>query len=90
MKTSSLPPLRVSPELRAEAEAVLAPGESLSSFVHDAVVRSIEFRRAQQEFLERGLRSAASARDSGRYVSADTGLRVLGRQIEKARSRRRT
>ena len=48
MKTSTLPPLRVSPELRAAAEAVLAPGESLSSFVHDAVTRTIEFRRSQQ------------------------------------------
>jgi hypothetical protein len=31
MKSSTLPPLRMSPELRASAEAVLAPGESLSS-----------------------------------------------------------
>ena len=51
MKTSTLPPLRVSPDLRAEAEAVLAPGESLSSFVHDAVTRTIEFRRSQHEFV---------------------------------------
>jgi hypothetical protein len=36
MKTSALSPLRVSAELRADAEAVVAPGESLSSFVHDA------------------------------------------------------
>ena len=54
MKTSTLPPLRVSPELRADAEGVLAPGESLSSFVHDAVTRTIEYRKAQQESLERG------------------------------------
>ncbi len=89
MKSSSLPALRVSPELRAEAESVLAPGESLSSFVHDAVVRSIELRKSQQEFLERGLLSAASARESGRYVSADAALKALGRQVETARSRRR-
>ena len=44
MKSSTLPPLRVSPELRADAEAVLAPGESLSSFVHEAVTRTIEYR----------------------------------------------
>ena len=46
MKSSTLPPLRVSPELRADAEAVLVPGESLSSFVHDAVTRTIEYRKA--------------------------------------------
>ena len=70
MKTSTLPPLRVSPELRAAAESVLAPGESLSSFVHDAVTRTIEYRRAQQEFVERGLEIAAKARRAGRYVSS--------------------
>jgi len=36
MKTSTLPPLRVSPELRANAEAVLEPGESLSPCVTSA------------------------------------------------------
>jgi len=87
MKTSSLPPLRVSPELRAEAEAVLAPGESLSSFVHDAVTRTIEFRRSQQEFVERGLASAAKARRTGRYASSGVALRTLRRQLEHARSR---
>jgi len=45
-RSCALPPLRVSPELRADAEAVLAPGESLSSFVHDAVTRTIEYRKA--------------------------------------------
>jgi len=89
MKSSSLPALRVSPELRAEAESVLAPGESLSSFVHEAVVRSIELRKSQQEFLERGLLSAASAQESGRYVSSGAALKTLGQQIETARSRRR-
>ena len=86
MKTSTLPPLRVSPELRADAEAVLAPGESLSSFVHDAVTRTIEYRKVQQEFVERGLASAAKARRTGRYVSNDTALKTLRRQLAKGRS----
>ena len=41
MKTRTLPPLRVTRELRASAEAVLDEGETLSSFVLDAVTRSI-------------------------------------------------
>ena len=86
MKTSTLPPLRVSPELRADAEAVLAPGESLSSFVHDAVTRTIEYRKAQQEFVERGLASAAKAQRTGRYVSSDTALKTLRRQLAQGRS----
>jgi Arc/MetJ-type ribon-helix-helix transcriptional regulator len=86
MKSSTLPPLRVSPELRAEAEAVLAPGESLSSFVHDAVTRTIEYRKAQQEFVERGLANAAKARRTGRYVSSSAALRALRSQLAKGRS----
>lgn len=72
MKTGTLPPLRVSPELRADAEAVLAPGESLSSFVHDAVTRTIEYRKEQREFMERGLAIAATARRTGRHLSSDS------------------
>ena len=87
MKTSTLPPLRVSPSLRAEAEAVLAPGESLSSFVHDAVTRTIEFRKTQQAFIERGLASAAKARSTGRYVSAAVALRSLRQQVTQAGKR---
>jgi len=90
MKTSTLPPLRVSPELRAEAEAVLGPGETLSSFVHDAVARTIEFRKAQQAFIERGLASGAKARRSGRYVSSDVALKSLRRQLGQARTLKET
>ena len=86
MKTSTLPPLRVSPELRADAESVLAPGESLSSFVHDAVTRTIEYRKVQREFVERGLASAAKARRNGRYVSGGTALKALRRQLAQGRS----
>ena len=86
MKTSTLPPLRVSPELRADAEAVLAPGESLSSFVHDAVTRTIEYRKAQQEFVTRGLASAAKARRTGRYVSGDATLKTLRHQLAQGRA----
>ena len=86
MKSSTLPPLRVSPELRADAEAVLAPGESLSSFVHDAVTRTIEYRKAHQEFVERGLASAAKARRTGRYVSSSAALRTLRRQLRQDRT----
>lgn len=85
MKTTTLPPLRVTTELRASAEAVLEDGETLSSFVLDAVTRSIAQRRQQQAFIVRGLASRAKARDSGRYVSADAVVRRLRTRLEKAR-----
>jgi len=90
MKTSTLLPLRVSPQLRAEAVPVLAPGESLSSLVHEAVTRTIEFRRAQQEFVERGLASATKARRTGRYVSSDAARKTLKRRLEQGRPQART
>lgn len=86
MNSSTLPPLRSSPELRAEAEAVLAPGETLSSLVLDAVTRAIEDRKAQQEFVERGLASAANALRTGRYVSSSAALNTLRRQLVQGRA----
>jgi predicted transcriptional regulator len=88
MKTKTLPPLRVTPELRRDAESVLVEGETLSAFVLESVARNIEARRAQQAFIERGLASAARARKSGKYVSAEAVLRKLSRRLESARARR--
>jgi predicted transcriptional regulator len=85
MKTSSIPPLRVSPELRRQAEAVLQDGETLSSFVLDALTRSIEYRKARQAFMARGLASAARAQQTGRYVSADRVVEKLERRLGKAK-----
>jgi predicted transcriptional regulator len=87
MKTSSIPSLRVSPELRKRAEAVLEQGETLSSFVLDALTRSIEYRKARQEFIARGLASAAQAKKTGKYVSADRVIEKLARKLVKAKQR---
>jgi hypothetical protein len=87
MKTTSIPPLRVSAELRREAESVLEPGETLSSFALEALTRSIEYRKSRREFIERGLVSAAQARSSGKYISADAVLDKLARKLAKAKQR---
>ena len=84
-RTRTLPPLRVSEELRADAESVLAPGESLSAFVLEAVSRSIDFRRSQQDFVARGLASVERARESGTYVSAAKALSGLRRRLGQVR-----
>lgn len=85
MKTTTIPPLRVSPELRKQAEAVLEDGETLSGFVLEALNRNIEHRRARQEFISRGLISAARAKKSGKYVSADVVLKKLARKLAKVK-----
>jgi len=86
MKSAVLPPLRVDPETRKQAEAVLAPNESLSSFMTEAILRHIQHRHAQSEFLERGLASASAAKLSGEYLSASAVLQKLAEKLAKAKA----
>jgi len=71
MKSATIPPLRVTPDLRNEAESVLREGESLSSFVEDSLRRQIEHRKLQNEFIARGLAARESAQSSGQYASKE-------------------
>ena len=71
MKSATIPPLRVTPDLRNEAESVLREGESLSRFVADSLRRQIEHRRFQNEFIARGLAARESAQSSGEYASKE-------------------
>ena len=41
MKTTTIPSIRVEPDFRAEVEAVLAEGETLSQFVEASVRASV-------------------------------------------------
>ena len=64
MKSATIPPLRVTPDLRNEAESVLKEGESLSSFVEDSLRRQIQHRKLQSEFIARGLAARESAKST--------------------------
>jgi hypothetical protein len=87
MKSATIPSVRVEPDFRAELEAVLADGESLSEFVEASVRASVERRRVQAEFVARGLRSRDEARRAGDYVEADAVLDGLQRKLDSARVR---
>ena len=87
MKTAALPPVRVSPETRHQAESLLRVGESLTSFMSDALSQHIENRKAQDEFIARGLASANEARRTGEYVSAAAVLRKLQSRLQRVKSR---
>ena len=87
MKTAALPPVRVSPETRHQAESLLRVGELLTSFMSDALSQHIENRKAQDEFIARGLASANEARRTGEYVSAAAVLRKLQSRLQRAKSR---
>lgn len=86
MKTASIPSVRVEPELRAEVEAMLGEGETLSEFVETSIREKVERRRVHEEFIARGLRSRDQARLTGDYVDADVVVAKLQRKLDAARS----
>lgn len=89
MKTASMPSLRVDPELRQDAESVLHQGETLSSFMEQALRASIQSRKSRQEFIARGLASRDEARKTGEYFAAEEVLSEMDALLVKSDSRTR-
>jgi hypothetical protein len=75
--------------MRRRAESVLEAGETLSSFMLDALRKSIDQRTEQQAFLARGLASARRARRTKRYIAADDVVNDLEARLTRARKRKR-
>jgi hypothetical protein len=90
MKTASMPSLRVEPELRSAAEAVLREGESLSSFLEQSLRAQVACRQSQQAFVARGLAARDEARRTGTYHSATDVVKGLRRRLQKAESKGRS
>jgi hypothetical protein len=86
MKSATIPAVRVEPELRAEVEALLADGETLSEFVETSVRQTVSQRRNQAEFMARALRSLDNAKRTGVYVDADVVLNKLEQRLAAAKS----
>ena len=87
MKTATFPSLRVEPELREAAEAVLQEGETLSALIETAVREAVERRRTRAEFIARGLASRDEAQRTGIYFSAESVHAELRAMLAKARKR---
>ena len=85
MKTSTLPPLRVEPRVRREAERLLRAGETLSSFIVDAVEERILGRILGEEFIRRGLASGEKALRTRKYTPAASVVAGLRRRLDRAR-----
>ena len=85
MKTATIPSLRVDPQLRTAAEAVLDEGESLSSFVEQSIRDGVQRRQAQREFIARGLKSRITARRTQEYVPASKVLGRLEAMLQRAK-----
>lgn len=71
MKTALLPSIRVEAALRRQAERLLAPGQTLSSFLEELLREGIGARTSQAEFLDRSLAAEAEANATGTWVTAD-------------------
>jgi len=84
MKSASIPSLRVDPELRQAAEAVLREGESLSSFMEQSLRDQVTRRQLQHEFVARGLASRDEARQTGEYYEAESVHAELRGLLTKA------
>lgn len=84
MKSASMPSLRVDPELRQAAEAVLREGESLSSFMEQSLREQVTRRQLQHEFVARGLASRDQSRRTGEYFDAGTLHAELRGKLPKA------
>jgi predicted transcriptional regulator len=85
MKTSTLPAIRVKPELREAAERALRPNETLSKLMESSLESFISHRAAEDEFIARGLRAAQTARQENNYVSAKDVLTQLDQRIAAAK-----
>lgn len=81
MKTAVIPQVRVEPELRADLDAVLHPGETLTEFVEASVRRAIEFRRVQTDFAARCDASLAAYERSGVSRPAEAVLDKLEAKV---------
>lgn len=84
MKTASLPSVRVAPQLRKAAEAVLREGESLSSFMEQSLRDEVARRERQHDFIKRGLAARDEARRKDEYFDAETVHAELHRMLAKS------
>lgn len=90
MKSTQLPPVRVEAPIRAEIEAALREGESLSQFVKTAALEAARRRQAQAAFLARGRSSLAEAQRTGELYPVDALLDAMRERLaERVETTRR-
>lgn len=87
MKTATLPPLRVSLELKKKIEGVLEEGETLSSFILEAVTQKAQVRREQRAFLRKATARSRQAERTGNFVPAGKVFDRLDEVLDRARQK---
>jgi len=87
MRSAVIPQIRVEPELRAELEAVLQPGETLTDFVEATVRNAIAFRRVQAAFHARAQAASAEYHRTGVSVPVEPVLERLQTRLDSRRKK---
>ena len=87
MKSAVIPQIRVEPELRAELESVLQPGETLTDFVEATVRNAIAFRRVQISFHARARAASEEYHRTGVSVPVETVLERLQSKLDARRKK---
>ena len=85
MKSAVIPQVRVEPEFRAELEAVLKEGETLSEFVEASVRNAVAFRRVQTRFHERSKAAWMGYQRTGLEAPADEVQARLQAKLDSKR-----
>jgi hypothetical protein len=85
MKSADIPQIRVEPELRAELESVLMPGETLTDFVEASVRNAVAFRRVQTSLHARAQAASEEYHRTGVSVPVDTVLDRLQSRLDARR-----
>ena len=84
---ATFPPIRVEPKVRAEVEAVLREGESLTQFIEEAVVAAASWRRVQAEFVTRGEAAIEHSKRDGGGRAVDAVMDGLQARLDDANRR---
>ncbi len=86
-RSATLPPIRVTPETKANLEAVLREGESLTQFIENAVCREAEFRAEQNAAVARAKKALRSADKGVGLMAADDFLAGMQQRAQVAQQR---
>ena len=87
MKSAVIPQIRVEPELRAELESVLQPGETLTEFIEATVQCAIAFRRVRTTFHVRAQAASEEYRRTGVSVPVAAVLDRLQSRLDTRREK---
>ena len=87
MKSAVIPQIRVEPELRAELESVLQPGETLTEFIEATVRNAIAFRRVETTFHARAQAASQEYHPTGVSVPVATVLDKLQSRLDARRKK---